>query len=189
MLGHHFSQMGKSVDATWRRALGLIAIAALFASRAVALGSCTGDCDRDNRVTVNEVVTGVQIALGNDATASCPAFECRPGDVQVDCLLKGVKNALRGCPPADAAWLSYVLCRQCEPCMFLTINELIALQNGTLTGISPLPDEILPPGVEVFDVSIDLGVVACAACGCPLAVISVLVGSADGERLREIGWF
>lgn len=173
-----------------RQAAALIAVGMLLGTRAVALEACTGDCDGDNRVTVNEIVTGVQIALGESAVDRCSAFACRPGDVQVDCLLKGVTNALRGCPPADAVWVSYVLCRQCSP-GGLTINELIALLDGSLGGIPHLPPEILPPDIEVFDSSVDIPLVVCAACGCPVGgspIVSILVSSADAARLREIGW-
>lgn len=167
----------------------LLTVAVLLGTRAVARDACTGDCDGNSRVTVNELVTGVKIAVGDATPGSCPSFVCRPGAVQVDCLMKGVKHALGGCPPAGAVWVSYVLCRQCSPCD-LTINELIALANGTL-GIPELPPEILPPDIQVFDTAIDIPQIVCAACGCPVGgspIVSISVSEADAARLREIGW-
>jgi hypothetical protein len=64
---------------------------------------CGGDCDRDRVVTVDELVTGVNIALGKSALDSCPAFDCDGnGQVTVDCLIRGVRDALQGCPSSVA---------------------------------------------------------------------------------------
>jgi streptogramin lyase len=59
---------------------------------------CVGDCNGDGQVTVNEVLTMVNIALGNaDATACANGI---PSGAQVDValVLTGVNNALNGCP-------------------------------------------------------------------------------------------
>lgn len=59
---------------------------------------CVGDCNGDKHVTVDEIITMVNIALGN-----ADASECEPGDVNldgeitVDEILTAVKNALNGC--------------------------------------------------------------------------------------------
>ena len=65
-------------------------------------GPCYGDCDHSGTVTVDELVKGVNIALGNLAPDECPAFNCNgTGKVTVDCLVKSVNAALNGCmgPP------------------------------------------------------------------------------------------
>jgi hypothetical protein len=62
-------------------------------------GGCTGDCDRSGGVTVDELVIGVTIALGNEDPSVCPAFdEDDSGSVTVDELVAAVNNALNGCP-------------------------------------------------------------------------------------------
>ena len=62
------------------------------------LGPCIGDCGHDNKVTVDELVKGVNIALGNANLSTCPEFDCNQnGSVTVDCLVKGVSAALNGC--------------------------------------------------------------------------------------------
>ncbi len=55
----------------------------------------TGDCDGDGRVSVNELVIGVNIALGSLALADCPPFD-RDGDAKVEIneLLAAVGFAL-----------------------------------------------------------------------------------------------
>ena len=63
--------------------------------------SCTGDCDGDGIVAVDELMKGVNIALGNAPFAQCPAFRCNGDEAIIDCLVKAVNNALDGCPEAS----------------------------------------------------------------------------------------
>lgn len=59
---------------------------------------CVGDCDADGDVTVDELITGVSIALGAAPLARCDAFDTDDGGaVTVDELLQAVNNALLGC--------------------------------------------------------------------------------------------
>ncbi len=60
---------------------------------------CIGDCNGDGEVRVNELVIGVNIALGAAQISSCPAFD-KNGDgmVTVNELVLGVNNALNACP-------------------------------------------------------------------------------------------
>ncbi len=61
---------------------------------------CTGDCNRDLQVTVDELVTGVNIALGMLPVTSCEAFDPdNSGSVTVDEIVTAVNNALNGCGP------------------------------------------------------------------------------------------
>jgi hypothetical protein len=64
-----------------------------------AAPSCTGDCNSDGAVTVDEVVKGVDIALGSAAIAECPSFAASGESVvTVDALITAVINALGACP-------------------------------------------------------------------------------------------
>ena len=59
---------------------------------------CVGDCAGNRTVTVDELVKGVNIALGNAALDQCSAFDCNHNrHVTVDCLMQAVDNALNGC--------------------------------------------------------------------------------------------
>ncbi len=58
---------------------------------------CVGDCNSDGRVAVNELVTGVSIALGRADISSCPAFDGGAGTVPISILVTAVGNALNGC--------------------------------------------------------------------------------------------
>lgn len=62
---------------------------------------CTGDCDAGGAVTVDEIVLGIGIALGNAAIDTCTAFDANDdGLVTVDEIVQSVHFALNGCPPA-----------------------------------------------------------------------------------------
>lgn len=60
--------------------------------------SCIGDCDGNGTVTINELITGVGIALGSRPLSACPQFD---GDgsatVAINELIAAVNNALTGC--------------------------------------------------------------------------------------------
>jgi len=59
---------------------------------------CAGDCNGDHSVTVDEILTMVNISLGNS-----PISDCLPGDanndrqITIDEILTAVNNALNGC--------------------------------------------------------------------------------------------
>src|SRR6185436_1573947 len=76
----------------------------LALSSETAMAICIGDCNADGAVTVEEIVSGVDIALG-DAPTACANFDDNiDREVTVDELLQGVTNALDGCPaPPPAA--------------------------------------------------------------------------------------
>ena len=60
---------------------------------------CTGDCDTGGDVTVNELITLVNIALGNAARSTCPIGDADgSGDITVNEIIKAVGYALGTCP-------------------------------------------------------------------------------------------
>jgi hypothetical protein len=64
-----------------------------------AVAACAGDCSSDGTVAVNELVVGVNMALGNIPVEQCAGFDSN-GDrqVAVNELVAAVANALNGCP-------------------------------------------------------------------------------------------
>ena len=63
------------------------------------VATCVGDCNGDGEVTVNELIVGVNIALGSQPASACPAFDVNgDGMVTIPELIQGVNNALEGCP-------------------------------------------------------------------------------------------
>jgi hypothetical protein len=67
---------------------------------------CNGDCDGDGTLTVDEVITGVNIALGNISVCECmPCDTDYNGVISVAELIKAVHLALTGCPFWNVAGL------------------------------------------------------------------------------------
>lgn len=61
--------------------------------------ACVGDCSADGEVTVDELITGVNIALGAADVSACPVFDASgDGEVTIDEILLAVNAALNGCP-------------------------------------------------------------------------------------------
>jgi subtilisin-like proprotein convertase family protein/Tol biopolymer transport system component len=58
---------------------------------------CIGDCADDGTVTIDDLVTGVAMALGVMPDSACPNFCRREGPVTIDCLVQGVNAAMGGC--------------------------------------------------------------------------------------------
>ena len=62
--------------------------------------ACVGDCGGDGSVTVDELLTMVNIALGNTPNSACPAGDAdSSGDISVNEIVAAVNNALNGCAP------------------------------------------------------------------------------------------
>jgi hypothetical protein len=89
------------VASTPQLAFFLLAAAALWCSLLTpsAAQTCCGDCDTNGQVMVDEVITAVNIALGNSGLNTCdPADDNGDGQVTIDEVLAAVSNALNGCP-------------------------------------------------------------------------------------------
>jgi hypothetical protein len=82
-----------------RRGARAVALAALLvAAPALAYpeNGCIGDCDQNGRVTINELIGDVDVALNGGP--ECAAFECNIlQGVHINCMIVAVKNALAGC--------------------------------------------------------------------------------------------
>ena len=64
---------------------------------------CTGDCDVNGKVLIDELLTGINIALGNEQASVCPSFDQNNnGIVTIDEILAAVSKALEGCEPEFA---------------------------------------------------------------------------------------
>src|SRR5262245_39832627 len=73
----------------------------LFLSARVSSAQCAGDCNADGQPTVAELITMVNVALGE-----APAFACGAGDanlddtVTVDEIIAAIVDSLGGCDTA-----------------------------------------------------------------------------------------
>ncbi len=78
----------------------------LAAPSAHAQEVCVGDCNADQSVGINELIMGVNIALGSTELSACPDFDADDsGTVEVSELIQAVNNALGSCdgdpPPPE----------------------------------------------------------------------------------------
>jgi hypothetical protein len=64
---------------------------------------CAGDCDSSGDVTVNELITLVDITLGNVQPSACPHGVPSGSSVDITLIIKAVGYALTSCPAPTAA--------------------------------------------------------------------------------------
>lgn len=61
--------------------------------------NCTGDCNFDGNVTIDEVILGVNMALETSPTQACPPIDANnDAEVTIDELMSAINAALNGCP-------------------------------------------------------------------------------------------
>ena len=81
-----------------------VLLAAVMLIGAGPAAACTGDCDGDGQVAINEAVRGVNIALGNAPVGDCAQFDANgDGAVSVNELIAAVSNVLGGYSAATPA--------------------------------------------------------------------------------------
>jgi hypothetical protein len=68
-----------------------------YEADATAPEACTGDCDGSGSVTVDDLLTLVNIALGNAQPSACQHGISSGAEVDVALILQAVNNVLRGC--------------------------------------------------------------------------------------------
>ena len=82
-----------------RGLLGAVLLIGLLAIRPATALACQCDCNDDGQVTVDELLKGVNIALGIAPVGDCTAMDIdHSGTITVDELLAAVNIALTGCP-------------------------------------------------------------------------------------------
>jgi len=64
----------------------------------MAQAICVGSCNGDGEVTIDELLTMVNITLGSAALSACePGDANRDGEITVNEIIAAVNNALDGC--------------------------------------------------------------------------------------------
>lgn len=73
-------------------------VAGLWAIPAPAQTACAGDCDNNRNVTIDEILRGINVSLGEASLGDCTAFDLNADHiVTVDELLASIRAALDGC--------------------------------------------------------------------------------------------
>ena len=63
------------------------------------LAVCSGDCNHDGEVALNEIVANVNVALRAEPLATCwPGDDDEDGNVDIAELTRAVRSSLQGCP-------------------------------------------------------------------------------------------
>jgi len=71
----------------------------LYALGTIAGAACSGDCGNDGSITIDELVTMVNIALGNGPLSTCTGGDAdSSGEITINEIVAAVNNALNGCP-------------------------------------------------------------------------------------------
>ncbi len=77
---------------------------ALATSPAQAMAVCSGDCDGDGSVSINEIISGVNIAIALADLDLCAAIDADgDGSVSISELITAVNHGLDGCPGTETA--------------------------------------------------------------------------------------
>jgi hypothetical protein len=82
----------------WCRAVVVSMLLAGLRRGAAAQPACLGDCDGSGIVTVNDLVTMVNVALGTANPAVCTAGDANGDGIQITEIVGAVNNALGSCP-------------------------------------------------------------------------------------------
>lgn len=70
----------------------------MTATPTATVSPCAGDCRDEGQVTVDEILTLVEIALGDVPISACENGDANhDGDITVDEILAAVNHALSGC--------------------------------------------------------------------------------------------
>ncbi|MFN8640849.1 MAG: hypothetical protein U0802_04010 [Candidatus Binatia bacterium] len=192
----------------WRAgALAVIgcALGAVLAG-APAQAQCVGDCNGDGMVAINELIIGVNIALGSAQVSACPSFDVNNnGEVAINELITAVNNALGSCPVVDTPTVAVPTDTPIEiptetptlpagtatatltPTATPVPAEPLGKQVCTLTGDSQLflqtvalPLPLTPTGTFSIDCGAP-GADGTAACDCKLMEFGAVVIPAIGD--------
>jgi hypothetical protein len=68
-----------------------------YEADATAAELCIGDCSGTQTVAITDLITLVNIALGNGDASACAHGIPSGSDVDVTLIIRGVNNALNGC--------------------------------------------------------------------------------------------
>jgi hypothetical protein len=124
----------------WRtrtlREAGLILFAsATLLAATSTVASCVGDCNGDQHVAADELVTGVNIALDATSLNDCSSFDSDDNArVTVDELVTAVDNALTGCPATPTAGASATETPAPPP---PTLSPTTVVPSPAITSITP----------------------------------------------------
>jgi hypothetical protein len=85
----------------------LMWVLTILGSHTAATATCGGDCSDDGKVTVNELIVGVSVALGNATLDKCTSIDANgDGEVAINELINAVNASLGSCLPREPRLLA-----------------------------------------------------------------------------------
>jgi hypothetical protein len=92
---------------------------------------CVGDCDRNDTVTIDELLTLVNVALGLSSVSTCPIGDDDGNHaISIDEILSAVKYAEQGCPDTPG------FCSKCS-CEFVGGHGVLTLRGAVPSCTGP----------------------------------------------------
>lgn len=143
--------------------------AELAVTRAAGAQGCPGDCGGDGTVSIEDLIRGVNIALGTQPVANCTAMDSDGGGtVTIGELIRAVNSALRGCPPEPTATETAV-----------SEDTATPTEEATATETTSAVDTATPPATETPPSSTPTeGPTTLPFCSLPGSVVSTVPGPA-----------
>ena len=107
--------------------------------------ACAGDCNGNDSVTVDEILTMVGVALGNDEVSACLAGDANnDGQITIEEILAAVDNALSTCHPLPTATSTPTLGDCGDVCDGRTCLSSMTGNVGTCIGVSDQGCDCVP---------------------------------------------
>ncbi|MGD0947978.1 MAG: DUF4185 domain-containing protein [Candidatus Binatia bacterium] len=158
---------------------------------------CAGDCNHNGQVTVDEILTMVNIALGNTPVTACEAGDANhDGQITVDEILAAVNEALNRCPPPTSI-VSISVCTtgsgspgSCPSGSFDT-HQIVLAPDGSgnainsyngMVGISDEHQSIFAPGALQTNNDYLFFVASRVEGGAPSTGVVVLSGGSGPDK-------
>ena len=166
---------------TWGLRVAVLGAAVTMLSARPAAAQCAGDCNGDGEVAINELIIGVNIALGSVAGSACAEIDIDgDGEVAINELVTAVGFALNGCPQPS-----------CEPrpggrCVIITPGP--NAQDDILSALieaQPLDTIYFRSGTYTLDqaISLDVDDVILKGEGKDASILSFTGQTSGGEGL------
>ena len=105
--------------------------------------ACTGDCDQDGRVTVDEILVGIELFLSTERVVPCGAYPVgESGNIEIAQLVTAVHHALMGCAVREQSTPTPNACPTRPACPVCFGPSCVLLENDCIE----CRCERLPPG-------------------------------------------
>ncbi|HVM95437.1 MAG TPA: hypothetical protein VMT89_03560, partial [Candidatus Acidoferrales bacterium] len=119
-----------------KRAISVAAMGLLiFGTAPRSRAACVGDCHGDGEVTVDEIITMVNIALGTATLDTCTVGDANgDGEITVDEVITAVNNTLSSCPAGGALGTRHFVLNQQHSQFIAVLSPGFALPLGSFKG-------------------------------------------------------